>query len=98
MITITKSDKTERRIENGKLVMALNPKDKDTRASQEKYVEEQIKEMGKGSIVSQNRYISISTKIAKKALAEQDEELFQASNFPDFFHKLEVLFPKRQLN
>lgn len=88
MITITKSDKTELRIENGKRVMALNPKDKDTRASQEKYVEEQIKEMGKGSIVSQNRYISISTKIAKKALAEQDEELFQASNFPDFFSQI----------
>lgn len=95
LIAITKSDRASKTVRNGKICTVLAPK--TTRAEQECYVEAEIAKIGKDSMISQNRYVSISTKIAKQALAEQDEALFEASNFPAFFEQIGTVISEKAI-
>lgn len=97
LITITKSDITKKGVSNGKLVTILDAKSTQDRAAQEAYTEEKIGEIGKSEIISQNKYISISTRIAKKALAEQNEEFFEKSNFPAFFEQIGSIISEKAI-
>lgn len=96
LITITKSD-IGRRVpdETGSLHTMLTPKSDENRKQQETYVESEIKKFGGNDIVSQNKYISISTKLAVKALADDDTELFRQSNMPDFFEQIGAVISEK---
>lgn len=98
LVTITKSDITKKGVSNGKLVTILEAKSPQDRTAQEAYTEEKIGEIGKSEIISQNKYISISTRIAKKALAEQNEEFFTKSNFPAFFEQIGSIISEKAID
>lgn len=99
LIAITKSDSSTMTVKDGKVVKVLAPKDPKNRTLQEKHLENEVtvitKEEGGG--LSQNRYISISTKIAKEAMMENDEDLFEKSNFPDFFRQIGTIISERSV-
>ncbi|MDE5765322.1 MAG: dynamin family protein [Ruminococcus sp.] len=97
LVTITKSDITKKGVSNGKLVTILEAKSPQDRAAQESYTEEKIGEIGRSKIISQNKYISVSTRIAKKALAEKNEEFFEKSNFPAFFEQIGSIISEKAI-
>lgn len=60
------------------------PKTPEIRAAQEEIGKTQCAALSSGELVSQHRFISISTLLARIAMEKQDEELFRQSNIPDF--------------
>lgn len=97
LITITKSDLTTKKVINGKLCTVLEAKTSEGRKQQEEYTETEIKKMGKNSMFSQNRYISISTRLAKKALEDQNEQKFIESNMPSFFEQIGSIISEKAI-
>jgi len=99
LIAITKSDSSTMTVKDGKVVKVLAPKTSENRALQEKHLEDEVtvitKEEGGG--LSQNKYISVSTKVAKEAMMRNDEEMFEKSNFPDFFRQIGTIISERSV-
>ncbi len=95
LITITKSDMTTRDIVNGKPVDILAPKSPEKRKEQEQLVIDAISKLNHKSVVGQTNYISISTRLANKAMENQDEEMFEQSNFPKFFEQIGAVISEK---
>lgn len=95
LFAITKSDAVTLSVVNGKKENVLAPKSPENRAAQEKYVRESIWALKHDDIVSQDEYISISTRLAKTAMAEDNEELFEKSNFPKFFEQIGLVISEK---
>ncbi|MBN7575318.1 hypothetical protein C1H57_09050 [Clostridium sp. 2-1] len=97
LVTITKSDDQVLGVVNGKMAKILKAKSMQNRKQQEDFVAKTISEMGNGSILSKNKYVSISTKLAKQALEIKDEEMFKESNFPSFYEQISDVISERAL-
>lgn len=69
---------------SGKGIYDLAPKSAEIRASHEELGKKQCAALCNGEFVSQYRFISISTLIAKTAMERNDDEFFKQSNIPDF--------------
>lgn len=96
LITITKSDvKTLTDIINGQDIITLAPKSDENRAQQEQRVKDEISKLDHGSVIGQTKYISISTHLADKAMEDQDEEMFEQSNFPKFFEQIGTVISEK---
>lgn len=96
LVTITKSDTGSVIFdENNNRRTSLRPKSDENRKLQEDYVKDEIERFGGNNIVSQNEYISISTKLANNAMEQNDEELFKQSNMPDFFEQIGTVISEK---
>ncbi len=94
MVVITKSDSTEKALQNGKFVNCCVPKSPQNRGSQESYVMDEIRKLGNGSI--ENRHaISISIKLARQAVKEVNADKFQGSGLPAFYEQLSEILSSR---
>lgn len=98
LFAITKSDSITRKAKDGKLVSVLEPKSAENRTAQENYVRESVSKLKRDDIVNQDEYISISTMLAKTALAESDEEMFEQSNFPKFFEQIGMVISDKAVD
>lgn len=97
LVTITKSDNEILDVVNGKPTKILKAKSIQNRREQENFVSNKISEMGNGSILSKNKYVSISTKLAKQSLKINDEEMFNESNFPSFYEQISSVISEKAL-
>lgn len=88
LVVITKSDKTIKDEIDGQLVTILMPKDEETRKTQERYVQEVISKKGITSYLKNQTYLSVSVRVAKKAIIENDNELFVKSNMPKLYEQI----------
>ena len=92
-ILITKSDKTIRKVVNGKVVGVLQNKSSEDRKKQEAYVLNEIL----SKIPTEKRYLidkeiySISTKTASVALQTNDPVLYNESNMDIFYSRMFTL-------
>jgi len=88
-VIITKSDKTTKKVIDGKIVKVLDNKTHENREKQEKYVLNEIKNM----LPSEKQHLlgeiySISIHAAKQALKIDDSELYNASQLDLFFEQM----------
>lgn len=98
LITITKSDNQTLELVNGETTPVIKPKSIKIRKEQEDYVADIINEMGKGNNnLSKNQYVSISTKLAIKALESKDEKMFEESNLPSFYSLISNVISEKAL-
>ncbi len=97
LVTITKSDNEILGVVNGKPAKILKSKSIQNRREQEDFVAKKISEMGNGSILSKNKYVSISTKLAKQSLKINDEEMFNESNFSSFYEQISGVISEKAL-
>ena len=88
LITITKSDVGKLVIEGGKPINCLIPKSDENRKQQEKFLAEEIEKIGGTSVLEKNKYISISTKLARQGLINNNEDDFLKSNIPLFYEQI----------
>lgn len=97
LITITKSDIKTRTVKNEKLITLEMSKSLEIRNEQENYLSREIEKMGGKNILSKNEYISISTRMARIALKENDEEKFISSNIPKLYKQIGDVISKKAL-
>lgn len=97
LITITKSDNEEFGFVNGELGTILTAKTPENRRQQENYLASVIDQMGGESLLSRNKYISLSTKLACHALAQEDEKKFEESNLPAFYKQISEIISEKAL-
>lgn len=97
LITITKSDNEEFGFVNGELGTILTAKTPENRKQQESYLASVINEMGGKSLLSRNKYISLSTKLACHALAKDDEKMFKESNLSAFYEQISEIISEKAL-
>ena len=95
LLTITKSDNVVRDIVNGISKSVLKPK--DTRKKQEDFVKSVIESIEKNDSIQHNKYISISSKMAIKAIEEDDEVLYEQSNIDDFLNQLNSVLSEKSI-
>ncbi|MCH5209321.1 MAG: dynamin family protein, partial [Oscillospiraceae bacterium] len=88
LVAITKSDKRRKVEIDGKICPIIEAKPVEDITSQENFVRDEMDKLGKGIMQSQNRYISLSTKLALKAMTDNDERLFADSHIPDFLKQI----------
>lgn len=88
LVAITKSDSTTREVVNGEIVEVRKAKNQVDREAQENRIKTEISKIGHSDVVNQTEYISISTRLANLAVEQNNEELFEQSNFPKFFEQI----------
>lgn len=97
LVTITKSDNEELGIVNGGLGTILTAKSPENRKLQEGYLAETLNKIGGTSLLSRNKYISLSTKLASLALTQEDEKMFEESNLPAFYNQISEIISEKAL-
>ncbi|SFJ56892.1 dynamin family protein [Brevibacillus centrosporus] len=109
LVAITKSDLIESDVVDGKEVKRVVPKSIHDRQAQEQYVDGLIRSKGIDRNLKDRKFISLSSRLAKLALMEQDEERFRQSGYPALYeqiggvlteHALELKTdrPRREMN
>lgn len=97
LVTITKSDEESLQVVNGEMVKVLQAKSRENRRAQENYLAQTINQVAGEGMLSKNKYISLSTRLGKKALDEKDAALFEASNLPAFYEQIGEVISERAL-
>ncbi|MDD3230855.1 MAG: hypothetical protein PHE09_16805, partial [Oscillospiraceae bacterium] len=94
MVVITKSDYTKNDIQNGKRVSQLFAKSPENRKLQDEYVMGEILRLGNGNIENR-RVVSLSSKLARQALAGGDAPKFESSNMGLFYKQISEILSDR---
>ena len=98
LIAITKSDKIMKDEVEGKLIRIEVAKEPQVRKKQEDYLEDELKQKGIYSMIKDASFTSLSVNIAKKALAEDDEILFESSGLPAFYDQIGKLLTSNAIS
>lgn len=88
LVIINKSDRYEKDEVDGQIVKVLKPKSEEDRKKQEKYVKDIFENNAAINNIQSVDSISISTKLARQALANDDYDEFISSGMPNFYDRL----------
>ena len=88
IIVITKSDKPDYSIENGKPVQHTVAKSEDNRELQQKDIIERLQKKYPNCNANKYKIISISTEVARIAIDKCSDELYKSSNLDKFMEEL----------
>lgn len=88
IIVITKSDKPEFCIKNGKIIQHTVAKPEDNRKLQQEDIVQRLKKKYPYCDDKKYKIISISTEVAKNAIDNCDDELYKSSNLDKFMEEL----------
>jgi len=86
LVVITRSDTYASRVENGKIVKIQIPKDRERRQLQEKSLCDAMEKNGVPRKFCDA--VSISTQLAEKAVAANDDVLWNGGNMGEFYRKV----------
>lgn len=95
ILAITKSDYTAQRVENGRIVNIPLPKSPENRNKQEKFVTEELQKIGGNKNLENSHVLSLSVKLARKAVREENCELYGASNLNDFMTQMGAILSEK---
>lgn len=95
ILAITKSDYTAQKVENGRIVNIPLPKSPDNRKRQEEFVTEEVLEISGHQNMENSHVLSLSVKLARKAVREEDPELYAASNLDDFLTQMGTILSEK---
>lgn len=93
---ITKSDQTTEDEEEGKIITITSNKSKENRKKQEEDIFNRIKE-AIPNLQLDEEILSISVLTAKKALEDNNEELFKGSNIIKFYESMNLILKEKAL-
>lgn len=98
ILAVTKSDENPSAVVNGRLTRILGQKSTANREAQERFVMEETAKLCGGRKKLENAHaLSLSVKLAKKAVKEQDEALYRGSNVDGFFSQMGEVLSKRAI-
>ncbi|EAL5963233.1 hypothetical protein DSN88_04360 [Campylobacter jejuni] len=95
-LLITKSDQTTEDEEEGKIITITSNKSKENRKKQEEDIFNRIKE-AIPNLQLDEEILSISVLTAKKALEDNNEELFKGSNIIKFYESMNLILKEKAL-
>ena len=95
LVVITRSDTVESTVQNGRVVKMQVPKDKDRRRLQEDALCDAM--MHNGVPREHCDAVSISTQLAEKAVAMNDDGLWEGGNIGGFYRKIISVIGNRQI-
>lgn len=95
-LLITKSDQTTEDEEKGKIIIIISNKSKENRKKQEEDIFNRIKE-AIPNLQLDEEILSISVLTAKKALEDNNEELFKTSNIIKFYESMNLILKEKAL-
>lgn len=95
ILAITKSDYTAQKVENGRIVNSPLPKSPENRKKQETFVTEELQEISGNKNLENSHVLSLSVKLARKAVEEEDSELYAASNLNDFLTQMGAILSEK---
>lgn len=96
-LLITKSDQTTEDEEEGKIITITLNKSEENRKKQEEDIFNRIKETIPNLQLDKEEILSISVLTAKKALEDNNEELFKASNMIKFYESMNLILKEKAL-
>lgn len=88
LVAITKSDRITKDEVDGELVTVEVAKSEKDRQAQEAYLAQVLKEKNVYAKIKDAQFTSVSVNLAKKALAGQNETLFEESGLPKFYQQI----------
>lgn len=98
VLAVTKSDEKPAVVIDGRIARVLGPKSKENRDAQERFVMEETAKLCSGHKKLENAHaLSLSVRLAKKAVKEQDETLYRGSNLDGFFSQMGEILSKRAI-
>lgn len=95
ILAITKSDYTAQKVQNGKIVNIPLPKSADNRKKQEAFVTEEVRGISGHTNLENSHVLSLSVKLARKAVREENPELYAASNLDDFLTQMGAILSEK---
>lgn len=95
ILAITKSDYTAQKVKNGKIVNKALPKSPENRKKQETFVTKELQEINGNKNLENSHVLSLSVKLARKAVEEEDSELYAASNLHDFLSQMGAILSEK---
>ncbi len=95
LVVITRSDTVESKVQDGRVVKVQVPKDKDRRRLQEKSLCDAMVKNGVPSGCCDA--VSVSTQLAEKAVAANDDVLWEGGNLGEFYRKIVSVIGNRQI-
>ena len=97
MVVLSRSDIPKKVTQNGKIIQLTLPKPSERREAQEKHVMEIIRKFSGKVGIENGSAVSISTKLARQAVAEGDQEKFRGSNLDVFFSQMGEILSERAI-
>ena len=88
ILAVTKSDVTKKRVVQGRMVNVRQAKSPKDREAQENYVAEEAQKLGGKDLLKNSHFLSLSVRLARDAVKNQDFALWQDSNLPQFFSQV----------
>ena len=85
ILAVTKSDVTKRQVVQGRIVNIRQAKSQEVRKSQEDYVAGEARKLGGEGLLKNSSFLSLSVRLAREAMKNQDFALWKDSNLPQFF-------------
>lgn len=95
ILAITKSDYTAQKVEHGKIVNSSLPKSPENRQKQEAFVTEEVREISGHKNLENSRVMSLSVKLARKAVRDENPELYAASNLDGFLAQMGAILSEK---
>lgn len=95
ILAITKSDYTAQKVENGRIVNIPLPKSPDNRQKQEAFVTGEVQEISGHKNLENSLVLSLSVKLARKAVREENPELYADSNLDDFLTQMGTILSEK---
>lgn len=89
ILAITKSDIVDEDEDaDGNVVYRRGPKSAQNRQAQEEYVTQQAREINGNKNLENSHVLSLSVMLARDAVKQQDAQLYEASNLPQFLSQM----------
>lgn len=88
ILAITKSDESKNKPVQGKVVRVPRAKPKEKREAQETYGAEEVRKLGGEDLLKNSRFLSLSVRLAREAVRNQDFALYRDSNLDSFFEQM----------
>lgn len=97
ILAITKSDFTQQKVSNGRIVNVRLPKTAENRKAQENFVTEQVRRIRGNDNMENSHVLSLSVRLARDAVKDQNSELYAASNLDKFLMQMGTILSSKAI-